>query len=382
MVACRHFSGYKPCGKNTQCDARCPSLEIPQVSLLIVHLGALGAVVRATSVLKSIKRKFPSSRVTWVTDRPADQILQGHPLIDRVLTTTESDLLVLSALQFEVGFMIDKSLKAAGVLRRTQVDVVYGFKVEPSTGAILPATAAAEELWQIGLDDHMKFFVNQKPETQLMTEALELEYRRDDYDLPLLGNEAAQIAARRQELLKQSGAKKLVGLNTGCSHVIPHKKLTVATHRELIRRLLANPELGVVLLGGPEDQERNNEIAKDLPVLRTPENMGLRDGYLSIQAMDVVVSGDSLGMHLAIAAKKYVVAWFGPTCAHEIDLYGRGEALLTQAPCAPCWKRTCQKDVMCYDQVPIEDLLRSIEKGLKEGPEIVREPDHSNSISR
>lgn len=362
ITDCRHFSGYKPCSKNETCDSSCPQKDVATTSILIVHLGALGAVVRSTSLLKAIKRKYPFSRVTWVTDAPAHHLLKNHPGLDRVLTTGEGDLLQLSALEFDVGFMIDKSVKAGGVLRRTQVDQVYGFVVEPRSGAILPATPAARELWELGLDNHKKFFVNQKPETQLMIEALELgTYRRDDYWLPLMVNEQGQAALRRDQWLKACGKEFIIGLNTGCSNVIPYKKLTVEFHRRMIERILSDfPEAQIVLLGGPEDRERNTLIAQGYPVIDTPTDLGLRDGLVSVAACDIVVTGDSLGMHMAISQKKQVIAWFGPTCAHEIDLYDRGVKILAKSPCSPCWKRTCEKTIMCYDQVSLEEIVDAL----------------------
>lgn len=347
-----------------------------KVSVLIVHLGALGAVVRSTSLLKAIKRKFPSSMITWVTDSPAHKLLQGHPLIDRVLTTDEKDLLLLSALEFEVGYVVDKSLKAVAISRRAQIDQIYGFTSHPVTGAILPATPAAEELWQLGLDNHRKFFVNQKPETQLMIEAFELgTYQRDSYFLPLSSEEEKECSRRRQEW---GNGKILVGFNTGCSHVIAAKKLSIEFQRSLIQSLLQDSNIQVVLLGGPEDTQRNLEIARDLPVILSATENGLRDGLMSVAACDVVVTGDSLGMHLAISQNVYTVAWFGPTCAHEIDLYGRGEKILTKAACAPCWKRVCAQETMCYDQVSATEMLGAVGKGIN----IVRQSDRTNSLLR
>src|SRR5689334_9475754 len=105
VSSCRHFNGYKPCGNNAVCSEACPSKSIATISILIVHLGAIGAVVRATSLLKPIRRKFPAARITWVTDTPSDQLLKGHAEIDRVLTTKTEDLLSLSALEFDVAFV-------------------------------------------------------------------------------------------------------------------------------------------------------------------------------------------------------------------------------------------------------------------------------------
>jgi heptosyltransferase-2 len=77
-------------------------------------------------------------------------------------------------------------------------------------------------------------------------------------------------------------------------------------------------------------------------------------------------------MHMAIALKKWVIAWFGPTCSHEIDLYGRGVAIETKAPCSPCWKRECHKPLMCYDQVNFDEISKGVSLGLK--PEKVFAP--------
>lgn len=379
-INCKHFNGYKPCGKNNVCDSNCFHRVVTQTSLLVVHLGALGAVVRSTALLKAIKNKFPSSQITWVTDSPAHQLLQNNPLIDRVYTTQEKDLLELSNFEFDIAFVIDKSLKATGVLKRTQADIVYGFKADPKNGAILPATAAAHELWSLGLDNHKKFFVNQKTEIQLMIEALELgEYHQNEYFLPLNSDELVEVKKRRSRY-SDSDKKIVVGLNTGCSHVIAAKKLSISMHREIIQNLLNNysSQIEIVLLGGPEDTQRNQEISKGLNVISSSTDLGLRDGLVSVAACDVVLTGDSLGMHMAISQKKYVVAWFGPTCAQEIELYGRGEKILTQAACAPCWKRSCSNEKMCYDQVSIDEVMSALARGIS----LVSKSDRTNSLFR
>lgn len=366
MTECRYFNGYKPCGKSEICDALCPKLSVPSTRILLVHLEALGAVVRSTALLPAIRRKFPGCHLTWVTQEPAHQLLAGHPMIDRVLTTSRDDLLSLSALEFDVALVVDKGQKAAGVLKHTRAESVYGFEVDPKTGAVLPATEAARELWQIGLSDHVKFHVNRKPETQLAHEALELgPWMRDEYSLQLSEAEAAEARLRRAQW--SDDGELVIGLNTGCSQVMPHKKLTIEAHRELIGRLGERPataNLRVVLLGGREDTLRNQRIAGGLDVIQSPTEKGLRDGMISVAACDIVVTGDSLGLHLAVAFAKWTVAWFGPTCAHEIDLYGRGRAVGTQASCSPCWKRTCDKSPMCYDMVRIDELVAAVEHGV------------------
>lgn len=320
--------------------------------------------MRSTALLAAIHRKYPGAQITWVTDAPCDRLLAGHQRIDKVVRAEPSELLAIAGREFDVALVIDKSEKAAGVLAQVRARQVFGFVTDPRFGKIRPATPAALELWQLGLDDELKFFVNQKTENQLVHEALELgEYKREDYDLPLTETEG-ETAADRAAAWRQNPSQPILGFNTGCGPLMPAKKWTVEFHREVLQKLLASGFENLVLLGGPEDEERNRRIAEGLPVLCSPCTQGIRDGAVSIAACDVVVTGDSFGMHLAIAFRKFVVAWFGPSCAHEIDLYDRGVKLQASVSCSPCWKRSCHKEVMCHDRVSMTDLREAILRGV------------------
>lgn len=377
VIDCRYFNGYKPCGKSEICDSLCPHMSVPSVRILLIHLEALGAVMRSTALLPAIRRKYPGAHITWVTQKPAHLLLAENPMIDRVLTTEANDLLKLSALDFDIALVIDKGQKSAGVLRLTRADLVYGFTVDPRSGAVIPATEAADELWEIGLSNRRKFFENTKTETQLAHEALELgPWLRDEYVLRL--NEAERALAAERHALWTSNGAPLIGLNTGCSGVIPYKKLTIEKHRELIGEL-SRLGMNVVLLGGREDAERNERIGYGLPVAQSPTGLGLRDGIASVAACDIVVTGDSLGMHLAVALQKWTVAWFGPTCAHEIDLYDRGVRVLSAASCGPCWKRSCSRPTMCYDLVSIDEIVKGVQVGVQA---TAGNPHRSNGLSR
>jgi heptosyltransferase-2 len=369
-TSCRHFNGYKPCSKNPVCArAACPSYESVHSRVLVIHLEALGAVLRSTSLLKAIRAKYPKAHVTWVTKAPAQALLENLIDVDRVLGLGQEDLLQLEALRFDVALVIDKSLVAAGILRRTTVDQVFGFRAN-SAGAIVPANTEAGELWELGLSDHKKFFVNQKSEQQLVHEALALgPYLRGEYQARLSFMEMAQVGHRRHRW--SPTGREIIGINTGCSGMLPAKKLSVEGHRKLIQGILADSRfrgMPIVLLGGPTDKERNNAIARGLPVYESPLENGLRDGMVSVAACDLIFSGDSVGMHMAIALRKWTVAWFGPSCQQEVDLYGRGVKILTSAQCSPCWKRQCDKPLMCYDQVDFQEARNALARGMTEAP--------------
>lgn len=337
-------------------------MSVPSTRILVVSLEAMGAVLRSTVILPAIKSKFPNSHITWITKKPMHLLLKGNPYIDRLYSLCEEDLISLSALEFDIAYVVDKSILAAGVLKKTSADLIYGFIADPNSGAILPATSAAKELWEIGLNDEKKFFQNKKPETQLLLEALELShFCPKGYANPLSENDLMAVEKKRKEWSQSK--LPLIGINTGCSGVIPYKKLTVEFQRKIIAEIIKKNLGRVVLLGGPEDTVRNQQIAYGLDVIESSTVSGIRDGYQSVGACDIIVTGDSLGMHMGIALDKWVVTWFGPTCEQEIDDFGHGYKVLTQSSCSPCWKRVCQNQPMCYDLVPLNEILRGISEG-------------------
>ncbi|MEO0335511.1 MAG: glycosyltransferase family 9 protein, partial [Pseudomonadota bacterium] len=324
-IHCRHFNGYKPCGKSLECKApQCQSYEPVGRKLIVVGLGAMGAVLRATSILPGLVRKYPGAHITWLTEKHSAPLLYENPLIDRIITLDFESLLKVSGEHFELALVMDKDQRIGGILQQIAPKTVVGFRKDPKGLGIIPANPEAEELWSLGLSDQKKFYENTKPETQLLFEAFALgEFKRDPYVLKLSNYELRESKRRREHWLADHRA--IVGINTGCSSLYTNKKLSVPVQRELIVKLQRRfPDVKVALLGGPEDRDRNLEIADGLNVISTPTNQGLRDGLTSMAAVDLVISGDSLGLHMGIALKKWCIAWFGPTCPQEIDLYDHG----------------------------------------------------------
>ena len=141
--------------------------------------------------------------------------------------------------------------------------------------------------------------------------------------------------------------------------------MTIDQHVSLVTMLHGFQGVRLVLLGGPEDTERNQEISRRAghKVLNTPTTEGVRRGICYENICDVVITGDSFGMHVAIALKKFVIAWFGLSCWTEIDLYDRGIKLLPDGlHCAPCWKRDCPYNLECIDMIDLEKIAMEIKK--------------------
>ena len=98
-----------------------------------------------------------------------------------------------------------------------------------------------------------------------------------------------------------------------------------------------------LLLGGPGERERNERLKRQSPVhVWDPGcDHNVRHFAALLGHCQVVVTGDTLAMHLSLALGRRTVVLFGPTSAPEIELYGLGEKIVPDMGCLSCYKTSC-----------------------------------------
>lgn len=362
IPSCKNFNGYKPCFPDYNCwENGCKENNPVGIKILIINLDAMGDVLMTTAQLKSIKKKFPVSSIFWITLKPADQLLLNNPYVDQVFKYDFESLSILQQMEFDYAYNIDKSQRSASLLNSVSAKNKLGFGLNID-GKIVPLNDGAFYNYQLGMDNHLKFKVNERTGQDYLAETLELTYERNDYVYNFYDEELEF----QQKYKNEVGIKEtdmVVGFNTGCSNLFPNKKMTVDQHIHLIEQLLKHEKYKIILLGGPEDSERNKQIT--LPfgdkIINTPTTMGIRRGVCFENLADLIITGDSFGMHIAIALKKYVVAWFGLSCWPEIDLYERGVKLFPKDLfCSPCWKKTCPYNLECVKLIDLKQIQQEV----------------------
>ncbi|MEK6570495.1 MAG: lipopolysaccharide heptosyltransferase family protein, partial [Bacteroidota bacterium] len=145
--------------------------------ILIINLDAMGHVLVTTSLLSSIKRKFPRSRISWITLANAARLLENNPYLDAVYIWNPESWLRLQAMKFDVVMNVDKSPHACAFMMglRAKEKLGFGMNVE---GVIVPLNREAEYLYRLGLDDELKFRINQKTLPEILHETFRLKFKR------------------------------------------------------------------------------------------------------------------------------------------------------------------------------------------------------------
>lgn len=366
---CKKFSGYKPCEPYKNCfeDGCADERDETRTGtkILIISLDALGNVLLNTSTLPAIKKKYPVSTIYWLTLPNAEKILFNNHLIDKIFVWNDEHRMILRNIEFDVIMNGDKSVYACAFANEVKSKNKLGFLLNED-GKIVPANSSALYSYKLGLNDTLKFRLNERSGTDIIHEVFELDYKKDNYIFNFTDEEKEFLSDYKKEI-NYNSEKIYVGFNTGCSELFPNKKMTVEQHISIIKELAGNDRYVSVLLGGREDTERNQQIYNAFSdkekknIINTPTTMGIRKGACFMDLADIVVSGDSFGMHLAVALKKYIIVWFGLSCWSEIELYGRGIKLIPEGlECAPCWKRVCPYNLECIKMIETDKIVQHI----------------------
>ncbi|MBE7446702.1 MAG: glycosyltransferase family 9 protein [Planctomycetia bacterium] len=357
---CRFFASEKPCRFILDCpiDNTCPKYQSMVIRILIFKLAAIGDVLRTTPILPVLKEKYPQSYITWITDTSSLSVLEENPHIDCLLTANYENALRLQVEKFDVLICLDKDTVASSLASLVQADQKLGFALSEK-GHLYPLNKEAYYMFRLGVSDELKFRQNKKTYQQLIFDALGLGEKYGEYVINL----RQEYAAYGEQLMKQWGihnGRMVIGLNTGAGKRFATKRWEIGGFVELADRLSTDLKAQVVLLGGPEEIERNKEIASrtKAQVIDSGCHHSLKEFMGLINQCHLVVTGDTLALHLAIALKKRVITFFGSTCHQEIDLYGRGKKLIADVHCAPCYRGNCDT-MICMKSISPNDVFHA-----------------------
>jgi ADP-heptose:LPS heptosyltransferase len=364
---CRHYKGSMPCSFHKR-DGRpcegCTDYDKIQTRILIVKLAAVGDVLRTTSILPPLRKKYPGAHITWVTKLNAAPLLKGNPFVDRILAVEENYLEFLRNEKFDIGICLDADMHSATILANASCTTIFGF-VADASGRVTPVNELANHWWMLGLNDAMKR-QNRRTYQAIMYEICELPL---PVAPPQMAVPEADLAAAK-EFAEKSGLRrfrKVLGLNSGGGGRWQHKKWTFDGYTGFITQFRQrHPDTAILLLGGPEEEELNKEIIRvvgDAVIDGGCRNSLMRFGALIAQT-DCVLTSDSLAMHVSVALGKTTTVLVGPTSPWELDVFGKGAIVHTDIECLACYLSRCDKQVHCMNTLPVSTVLEQVERTL------------------
>ena len=289
---------------------------------LIIKLGALGDVVRTTVLLRELPGK-----IYWLTKKNAADLLHSTKITQHFFIENSSDIRKLGKMQFDLILSLDEE--------RATLKILNGLKTKRRIGAFLDTknkvdyTPEANILYRMSKisklgkkkADLLKK-QNGKTISEILFNMLGKKFGAQEYDLNTMPKAA-------------KGTIGLINISTG---IWPNKYWY---GYEKLRDLLKEDGYEVNFLG-----MRNT----------------LKEHIDDINNCAIIVCGDTLGMHIALALKKKVIALFNCTPPNEIYDYGRMVKIIS-----PIWKKhffSKTFSVEAIRAIPVSKVLQAVKQTL------------------
>lgn len=309
----------------------------PDKKVLIIKLGysetldsslglttSLGDVLRTTVILHF----FKDSHITWLVDEKALPLLENNKYIDKIMVYNSNTIFELKKEKFDIIVNLEKVPEVCVFSDSLVANEYFGFSLNGVNNNIQKCSPGSKRLIELTQD------LNKKRENKdcwqkILTRVLGKQWSGQEY---ILGYKP----------------KSKIQYDIGFNWTTGYKWTNKAWPRD--------------------SWERLESLIKDKYSISWQEGLNSIHEYIDwINSCRLIITADSLGLHLGLALKKRVVALFGPTSHREIYFYNRSSFLLPEAPykCMPCLKSNCDKEKQCMEYISVERVKKRIENEFK-----------------
>lgn len=289
---------------------------------------SLGDVIRTTPILWAIKEKFPDSHITWLVSAEAYELIEGNPLLDRTLVWDSFIPFQLMREKYDVVINLEKIPGVAAIADSIDAWLKIGFRFNSSSGEYHAYEKGIEFVEYI--NDKNKNKKSIRFWQRMLIEMLGVQWKNQKY---IIG-------------YKPSGRVKYdIGLNYKVGSKWPNKAMSYEKWCELEKRLTS--------LGYSVTMQKGLDNLKE---------------YMEwINSSKLLITQDSLGLHLGIGFNKKIIALFGPTSPNETFLYGRGIVVKSdvECECQPCYSCKCISRKNCMDNISLDKIKDKVTELIK-----------------
>jgi len=292
------------------------------MKILIIKTGAQGDVLRTTAVLHLFKNEL----VYWLTKENAVPLLQNNPYIKHIIAYSNKNILL--GINFDLILSLDDEEEycklASEIKTKKLTGAYYDYKENKRK-----YTEDSSSWFDMGVISKYGIETANKLKKQNKLTYQEHLFRMLNKHF---NNEPYILNITKPNNLP----KVIVGIEKRSGNRWPMKQWE--KYNELIS-LLKNDGYEIKVL---EERPNLKYYIEDI------NNCGL------------IITGDTLAMHIALALNKRVIALFGPTPAEEIASYNKLIKIKVKTDCYCCYRRDSENKEKCIDSIPVEDVYEAV----------------------
>ena len=236
------------------------------MNILFIKLSAIGDVVQTLPALEAIKRTYPDSDITWVVEETAAGILDGHPLISRLLISRRKAWTRMLKNPFSFFQSLGNIIRFFRELRDTHYDIAIDFQGLLKSGILIGLARARRKIGFDRTRELSYLFLNERlPAYDIERHALERYLDVARYLGAKDPSPACTLPIKREISLITQKIKGLKpeGRPVVAINPVARWKSKLWSERkfaELADRLISERNAIVIFTGGPDDRAADARI--------------------------------------------------------------------------------------------------------------------------
>ena len=220
---CRFFKGDRPCDPHKENGVKCDDCTYYQPiksKILIIKLDAVGDVLRTTSILKPLKKKYLDSYIEWCTRYNSLELFKNNPLVDEVIIIEADALSRISAEEYDIVINLDTSKLSCAIASSSLAKKKFGFVLNKK--GYVEATSDDAQRWlEMSAFDDVNI-ANTKSYQQIMYEILGRDFPVEPPIINITDKDRTKIEAK--DFVKNITLQKpVIGLNVAVGTKWPSK---------------------------------------------------------------------------------------------------------------------------------------------------------------
>ncbi|MBU1887884.1 MAG: glycosyltransferase family 9 protein [Candidatus Omnitrophica bacterium] len=309
--------------------------------VLFITLSNIGDVILTLPVLSGLKRSFPEATTDVMVGPRPYGIFKKDPRVKNIYIYDKQ-----AGLKEKISFLKklrDEKYDLAVDMRASLVPLLIGAKKRSS----LVRRRKGDERHKRSIH------LNKLKELGLMYEPGPSIYI-DDSD-----RKKIEVLLSSQDCDKGS---MVIGISPSTRGTL--KQWHTDGFIEVIQGLLKDERCKIVLIGDKSQVDISRKImdsVKEKAVIDLTGKVDLSELFALVERMQILLTGDSAGLHIASDLGIKTVALFGPTDPEEYGPRGKDDIVIRKKlKCSPCKKATCAFGHECMKEIRPEEVLKSL----------------------
>lgn len=327
--------------------------------ILIIKPSSLGDVVHSLAFLNTIHECFKNASIHWVIARGLDDLLDGHPMIER--------LWIIDKDAWKKPAHILKTIKElrdlSRALRSERFDLVVDLQGLFRSGLIASFTKARDIVGFREAREGSRFFYTRTVVGGANIHAVDRYLRLAE----ALGCNVSDIRFPLYSNYNLEELKDKFALPDDYIILVPGARWdTKRWPPEKFGEVASELSVRSVIVGSGSDVKIAEQIQARSggKAISVSGRTTLKELVTIIMYAKGMLTNDTGPMHLAAALQVPVYALFGPTNDTLTGPYGTKKIIFrSDSDCSPCFKKSCN-DPKCMETIPVEDVVKKIKEDM------------------